>query len=157
MAMRAFSCRTVALVVLAFPPVLLLACSPSEDVVQTPISTPEDSVPTPISTPEITIHTPPPSGSMSVEEAIEAARVVAGYMVTTPGLQEIDVDYRPLRPSGIWTIKFKGLFYPPRGPLPVPDVTVEPPEPGCREIEVWVDDGTGNSTGLTVRDAESCS
>jgi hypothetical protein len=155
--MRAFWRRTVALVALGFSPGLLLACSSSEDAVQTPISTPEDSVPTPISTPEITIHTPPPSGSMSVEETIDAARVVAGYMVTTSGLQKIDVDYRPFRPSGIWTITFKGLFYPPRGPLPVPDVTVQPPEPGCREIEVWVDDGTGNSTGLTVRDAESCS
>lgn len=155
--MRAFPYRTVALLALALPIMPLLACSASEDAVPTPISTPEDSVPTPVSTPKITIHTPPPSGSISVEEAIEAARVVAGYMMPTSEVQTIDVDYRPLRPSGIWTITFKGLFHPPRGPLPVPDVTVQPPKPRCREIEVWVDDGTGNSTGLTVRDAESCS
>lgn len=146
--MRALPYRTVALVALALPIILLSACSASED-----------AVPTPVSTPEITIHTPPPSGSMVVEEAIEAARVVAGYMVTTSGVQKIGVDFRPLRPSGIWTITFKGLFYGPRGPRPDPDSLEERrrQEPACREIAVWVDDGTGDPTGSTVRDAESCS
>jgi len=59
--------------------------------------------------------------------------------------------------TGVWTVIFKGLFYEPSGPAPLPTDTPRPRERVCAEVTVWVTDSTGGAGSLTFGRADSCS
>ena len=74
---------------------------------------PADSV-TP--SPEVVVSVTPPAGTkLSVDEAIQIARDRSMF-VDPETLQQTTVKLS----SGVWNVIFKGMFYEPSGPAPLP-------------------------------------
>ena len=119
---------------------------------------------------------------LSRDDAIDTARQQAGHLIQDRPVQETTAFYTtyggayealgfetPLpgseRPAGgtpTWLVIFKGMFFEPQGPAPLPTVTPKPREPTCSEVVVLIPDGVEPDSPdswaeLTFLPADSCS
>ena len=92
--------------------------------------------------------------NLSAEEAIQVATQTAGHLIGDSPVQQSSAQIPSYGPI-FWRVKLTGMFYEPSGPPPDAGTAV-PLEPECFEIQVDIDDATGEPTTLSLVPSDSC-